>query len=123
MDADSNFLSALERHVSAIARHDIDEFAATVASDVRLVGTDGNVIEGAAAAIAAHRAWFADPAWQFDASERLVVESKGDVGWALLRIRYATAAHVARFNLFLLFTLESDGAWRLRYDQGTTIQA
>ncbi len=105
----------------AIVNRDLGEFAATICDDVRLVGTDGRILETAAEAVAAHRAWFADATWRFDAADRVLTQSRGQAGWALIRVRYDDAGNVRRFNLFLLFTLEPDGEWKLAYDQGTTI--
>jgi hypothetical protein len=120
-ERNSSFEHALERHIGAITNRDIDEFAATVAKDVCLVGTDGNLIAGAAAAIAAHRDWFADPTWRFDASDRVTVAAGDGAGWALIRVRYETTDSSHRFVLFLLFTRQPEGDWRLVYDQGTSI--
>ncbi len=115
------FLSALDRHLAAIAQHDIDAFARTVGARVRLVGTSGSMIEGDDAAVAAHREWFASGDWTLDASDRVFAQSEGDVGWALVRVRLESGMRTDRFNLFLLFAREGDGVWRLQYDQGTTI--
>jgi ketosteroid isomerase-like protein len=116
-DLDGEFLHALNRHLDAIAQRKIDDFAATVADDVRLIGT----IEGSSAAIEAHRQWFADAAWRFEVAERVALRSFRDVGWALVRVHYNAGADSSRFFLLLLFSRHTDGVWRLIYDQATPI--
>jgi hypothetical protein len=113
------FSEALERHLRAIAAHDYAEFEATVEPEVRLVGTEGNVLEGRAA-FDAHRAWFADSAWQFR-SDVIFKEGTADAGWALARVRYEQGTTIANFLLFLLFRRDGAGVWKLAYDQGTPI--
>lgn len=114
-----SFTSALERHLNAIATHDFDEFVATVEPSVRLVGTEGNVLEGGAA-FDAHRQWFADPSWRLH-GEVLFTEQARDSGWALARVRYERGATLSNFLLFLLFRCDAAGVWKLAYDQGTPI--
>jgi hypothetical protein len=113
------FTDALDRILRAIAAHDYAEFEATVEPEVRLVGTDGKVLEGRAA-FDAHRAWFADPAWTFD-SELLFTQEAPDAGWALARVRYEQGTTLSRFLLFLLFRRSGATDWKLAYDQGTPI--
>ncbi len=120
MSADPTFHAALRRHLDAIVTRNIEKFAATVTPDVRLVGTDGSVIEGARGALDAHREWFSDEAWRIAFGEPLVERSRGDIGWALVRADYEAGSTAHRFMLFLLFERGDDAQWRLVYDQGTS---
>ncbi len=117
------FERTLRRHLAAIEQRNIDDFGATTAADVRLVGTDGSVIAGWDAAVKAHRAWFADGAWRFEVVETLVCDSVERAGWASIFVRYDAGAVTSCFRLFLLFRREADGEWRLTYDQGTPTDA
>lgn len=119
---ENEFAATLDRHLNAISSRDIAAFEATVADEVRLVGTDGNVIEGRVDAVEAHRQWFADPSWRFDPYV-MFSDTKDGVGWALARVRYESAEGASELCLFLLFTRdEADGLWRLSYDQGTAVK-
>jgi len=116
---DMSFVATLERHLKAIATHDFEEFVATVDPLVRLVGTEGKILEGGAA-FDAHRQWFADSSWRLH-GEVIFMEQTADVGWALTRVRYEHGSSVANFLLFLLFHSDAAGVWKLAYDQGTPI--
>ena len=120
---ENEFAATLDRHLQAIASRDLATFEATVAEEVRLVGTDGNVIEGRVDAVEAHRQWFADPSWRFDPYV-VFGDTKDGVGWALAKVRYEAAQGTSELWLFLLFTRDdADGSWRLSYDQGTVVKS
>lgn len=118
---ESEFAATLDRHLQAIAERDLTNFEETVGEEVRLVGLDGRITEGRVEAVEAHRAWFADGSWRFEPYV-LFSDTQDGVGWALVRVRYETAQRASEFYLFLLFLRdETDGRWRLAYDQGTQV--
>lgn len=113
-------LEALEEHLEAISERDIDRFAATLAAnDVRFVGGDGRIIEGRENAIAAHRDWFMSEGWRFSPEILWTREEEG-AAWALTRVEYTENGAQRMFLLLFLFVNE-DGAWKLIYDQNTSI--
>jgi hypothetical protein len=114
------FTELLDRHLNSIRRRDIEAFGATVGRDVRLVGTNGAIVEGWDAAVSAHREWFEDPSWQFE-PQILFAKRRDGAGWALARVHYSTGRETTTFNLFLLFERDAAGMWKLVYDQGTSI--
>jgi ketosteroid isomerase-like protein len=116
------FAEALSEHLDAIAARDLGRFAATLARspEVRVVGPDGSAIAGHDAILDAHRGWFAAPEpWTFE-PDVLIARDGGDLGFALLDVRYADGGGPRRFYLTLVFVREG-GTWRLLYDQNTTI--
>lgn len=116
----TTLLEALEEHLDAITTRDIDRFAATLAQDdVRFVGGDGRIIDGAENVVAAHRDWFMDDAWTFS-PEILWTREEAGAAWALTRVTYREAAAQRQFMLLFLFVQEN-GEWRLVYDQNTPI--
>jgi hypothetical protein len=115
---ETEFSATLDRHLQAIAERDLAAFEATVSEEVRLVGTDGVVIEGRVNAVDAHQKWFDDGSWSFEPYV-LFSDTKEHVGWALVRVLYRER-ETQQFLLFLLFSRDDvDGLWRLVYDQGT----
>lgn len=112
----------LDEHLAAIAARDIDRFAATLsrAPDARVIGPGGGAIVGYAAIVAAHRDWFGAPTtWTFAPS--ILLERVSDsLGFALLEVDYHETGVDRRFLLSVVFARE-DGAWKLYFDQNTTL--
>ncbi|HET9028689.1 MAG TPA: nuclear transport factor 2 family protein [Candidatus Aquilonibacter sp.] len=119
IERQSGFAAALDEHLNAIARRDIEGFARTLHRDVRLIGPTGSVIHGYDEAVAAHRGWFIEGGWVFEPSILWTEEREG-AAWALTSIRYSTGKELTRFLLFLLFVRDGD-RWKLIYDQNTPL--
>ena len=55
-----DFAAAVNLHLSAIGRRDLDGYLATVHPDVSLIMPDGRLLTGPEEVAAFHRDWFAD---------------------------------------------------------------
>ena len=113
-----DFDAALETHLDAIRRRDLDAFAATVHEDVTLVLPNGTLVRGRDEVVDFHREWFGSDTWRMDlAPERRV--SAGDTEVAVFLVDYHDAdAYHLRYRLALVFTRHGDG-WLLVHDQNT----
>ena len=117
-----SFREALNGHLAAIVARDIERFAATISrgADARVIGPDGSALLGYDAIVAAHRGWFgSESAWTF--APRVVLERASEsLGFALLEVAYRESDAERRFLLSVVFVRE-EGAWKLLYDQNTTL--
>jgi uncharacterized protein (TIGR02246 family) len=113
------FERAVDDHLEAIRARNLPAFAASLARDVTLVGTSGEITRGYDAAVEAHRAWFGDAGWTLT-PHVVQIAVRPETAWALVRVGYAAAGTTTEFMLLLLFARE-DGEWKLTYDQGTAI--
>lgn len=115
------FRDALHDHLDALCARDVARFTATLAPDVVTIDGRGGERRGSAVADA-HARWFASAAWTFEYAERFVREFGGG-GVAVVDVTYRDAPGVpaVRFVLSLVFERDATGAWRLLYDQNTTL--
>lgn len=114
--------AALDVHLDAIRRRDLDAFAATLHPDVCVVLPNGRLIAGAGDVVAMHREWFADTGWSWELALELR-HTVGDTAVVLFVVTYhdVTAAgdpHERRYRLSLVF-VRQDGGWLLLHDQNT----
>ncbi len=118
------FAETLDRHLRAIAQRDATEFAATLSVDPapHVIGPDGSIIAGHDAVLAAHRDWFSSMEFTFDPNIIWQRES-GDLGIALVRVRYAEPEKEPREFYLLLAFARNDDRWGMFYDQNTPIGA
>ena len=117
-----DFDKALERHLAAVASHDLDAYAGTVHDEVSLVLPNGKLIEGRAAVVEFHREWFGDPDWSWTLTP-LRQAVTGDTAVALFTVEYRDVdasgqPYAMGYLLGLTFALQ-DGAWLLLHDQNT----
>ena len=80
-DARVEFAEAVDAHLAAISRRDLDGYLATVHDDVTLITPMGGLLAGRADVERFHRDWFGDPDWSWEVSPlRSVVagETRGD---------------------------------------------
>ncbi|WP_203992505.1 YybH family protein [Virgisporangium aurantiacum] len=119
-----DFDAALETHLDAIRRRDLDAFAATVHEDVTLVLPNGTLVCGRDEVVDFHRGWFGSDTWRMDlATERRV--SAGDTEVAVFLVDYhdaddGGAPYHRRYRLAMVFA-RHDGEWLLLHDQNTLV--
>ena len=116
------FAEAVERHLEAVGKRDLDAYLATVHDDVSLIMPNGRLVEGRAAVGAFHREWFDDPDWSWALSP-VRSAAAGDTGVAVVAVEYhdvdgAGQAYTMRYLLSLTFA-RRDGTWLLLHDQNT----
>lgn len=87
---------------------------------MRFVGSDGAVLDGRENVIAAHRDWFMNEDWRFR-PEIVWTREEDGAGFALTRVQYTVRDKRERDFLLLFIFVDEDGAWKLIYDQSTTI--
>jgi ketosteroid isomerase-like protein len=124
-----SFRSAVEAHVAAVARRDMDALLPTLATgdDLVMIAPNGFKFDTRRQYIDFHREWFAtNDAGKLDPEIIHLIESPS-LGHALIRYRYTSknssgTAQVIVSWLALTFALEQ-GAWRLVFDQNTAIDA
>lgn len=116
---------ALEEHLSALERKDLDAYAATLADEVVLILPDGTVLDGKAAVVELHREMFADDSWTQERTVRRVL-SAGSTGWVLIEYRFVvvdgdgTVVSDSRAYFTLTYALV-DGRWLVVADQNTRL--
>jgi uncharacterized protein (TIGR02246 family) len=116
------FAEAVDAHLAAVARRDLDGYLATVHDDVTLITPMGGLLAGRADVEGFHRDWFGDPDWSWQvAPVRSVVA--GDTGVAVLSVDYRDVDGAGkpvdmRYVLSLVFA-RLNGRWLLLHDQNT----
>jgi ketosteroid isomerase-like protein len=113
---------AVDAHLDAIARRDLDAYLATVHADVTMIMPNGALLTGRDAAAEVQREWFGDPDWSWDV-EVLHSTSAGDTGVALLAVDYRDVdaggrPYAMAYLLGLVFVRVGAG-WLLLHDQNT----
>jgi len=66
---------ALERHLDAIQRRDLQALSETVADDLLLITSDGRLKRSAREFLEAHREWFETKGWTLEASVETIQET------------------------------------------------
>lgn len=112
---------ALEEHLAALERKDLDAYAATLADEVVLILPNGTLVDGKAAMVEFHREMFADDGWTQERTVRRVID-KGNTGWVLIEYRWITAESQTRAYFTLTYALV-DGRWLVVADQNTRLPA
>lgn len=120
------FRQALDQHLSAIQRRDLQAFAETVAEDdIVLITADGRLVRSAREMLDMHRDWFAMPGWTLDATPVEVHEAPG-MGVAVLHLVYREprdpAPPLRQESYLTLVFREQGGRWVMVQDQNTPIQ-
>lgn len=118
-----DFQAALERHLGAIERRDIDAFKASVtAGDTLLtIVQNGHAFTTPAETIAIHEEWFKRDGWSWKGDVVRTIVGK-DVAAAVIRYVYQDAPDAAPISTWLTFVFQlEDGEWRLVHDQNTLI--
>jgi len=124
----ATFQDALQRHLQAIQRKDLDALAATVARDqLVLISAQGKLSGSAVAFLDAHRSWFDMSGWGLQADVERLIEG-ADLGVAVLHLRYREDLPDRpplrqESWLTLIFQRGTDGDWRLVFDQNTPMAA
>lgn len=119
-----DFDAALETHLDAIRRRDLDAFAATVHEDVTLVLPNGTLVSGRDEVVGFHREWFGSDTWRLDLTpERRV--SAGATEAAVFLADYhdvddGGAPYHRRYRLAMVFARHG-GEWLLLHDQNTPV--
>ncbi|MEV0131601.1 nuclear transport factor 2 family protein [Dactylosporangium sp. NPDC050688] len=118
---------ALEEHLSALERKDLDAYAATLADEVVLILPDGTVLDGKAAVVELHREMFADDSWTQERTVRRVMVA-GSTGWVLIEYRFVVVDSdgkvVSDSRAYFTLTYASvDGRWLVIADQNTRLPA
>jgi ketosteroid isomerase-like protein len=124
-----SFRSAVEAHVAAVARRDMDALLPTLTTgnDLVMIAPNGFKFHTRQQYIDFHRQWFAtNDAGKLDPEIIHLIESPS-LGHALIRYRYTSKDSTGTAQgmvswLALTFALEQ-GAWRLVFDQNTAIEA
>jgi ketosteroid isomerase-like protein len=121
------FREALDKHVSAIQRRDLQALAETLPQeDLVLIRSDGRLVRSVSEFVDLHRVWFASRSWTLGARLECVHETP-DMGVAVLHLDYRDAPaggqplHETRY-LSLVFRKLPDGRWVLVQDQSTPIK-
>lgn len=118
-----DFDAALAEHVRTIRERDLVGYERTITEreSFSIIFPNGHRTTKRAEAIAFHREWFADTAWQmsFEEAERI---DGGDSMVVVFRTAYRDAPDGEDREgwLTLVFAVEG-GAWRLVHDQNTRI--
>jgi ketosteroid isomerase-like protein len=118
------FRPAVEAHLSAIASRNMEALIPTITTgeDLVMIAPNGMIWETRQQYVDFHRQWFASPdGGKLDYEIVHTVESP-QLSHALIRYTYTTTAHPQSEPtwLALTFALE-EGAWRLVFDQNTSI--
>lgn len=123
-----DFQQALEAHLDAITRRDLDAFAATLArsDELTVILPNGTRFKGYDRVIDMHSAWFADPDWRMEA-ELLHTVERDAMALAVLLVTYDDLdqqgqPYQLRYYLSLVFT-QAGADWLLIHDQNTPIAA
>jgi uncharacterized protein (TIGR02246 family) len=117
-----DFPAAVNHHLSAIARRDLDGYLATVHPDVNLIMPNGTLLSGHDELAAFHRDWFGDPDWSWELDLRRTVTA-GDTGIAIFAADYHDLdgkgqPYELSYLLTLVFARDGD-RWLLVHDQNT----
>ena len=116
---------ALQRHLEAIQRRDLQALAETIADPLVVIASDGKLMRTAAEFLEAHRAWFAMPHWSLQATPVEIKESDG-MGFAVLHLLYSEDAPgkpALRQQSHLTLAFEKRARrWLMVLDQNTPIK-
>lgn len=117
-----DFLDAVNRHLSAIGRRDLDAYLATVHPDVSLIMPNGKLLTGRDELAALSRDWFGDPDWSWELDLRHTAAA-GDTGVAIFAVDYHDLdgkgqPYELSYLLTLVFVRDGD-RWLLLHDQNT----
>jgi ketosteroid isomerase-like protein len=120
------FREALDEHLSAIQRRDLQALAATVAEDeVVLITSDGRLVRSAREMLEMHRGWFEMTGWTLDVTPIHVDEAPG-MGVAVLHLVYREAREgvppLRQESYLTLVFREKNWKWVMTQDQNTPIQ-
>jgi uncharacterized protein (TIGR02246 family) len=116
------FAEAVDAHLAAIARRDLDGYVATVHDDVTLITPTGTLVAGRDDVARFHGDWFSDPDWSWEL-EPLRSTVAGETGVAVLAVHYRDVDGAGkpvemRYVLSLIF-VRHDDRWLLLHDQNT----
>jgi uncharacterized protein (TIGR02246 family) len=116
------FTEAVDAHLAAIGRRDVDAYLATVHDDVALITPAGALAAGRDEVARFHRDWFGDPDWSWEV-EALHSTVTGDTGVVVLSVDYRDIdpdgkPYARRYLLSLVFVRSGD-RWLLLHDQNT----
>jgi uncharacterized protein (TIGR02246 family) len=117
-----DFPDAVNLHLAAIGRRDLDGYLATVHPDVTLIIPNGRLLSGRDEVAAWHQDWFGDPDWSWELDLRHTVTA-GDTGLAVFAADYHDLdgegrPYDLRYLLSLVFVRDGD-RWLLLHDQNT----
>ena len=117
-----DFAEALDRHLDAVGRRDLDAYAGSLHDEVSLILPNGKLVEGRTAVVEFHREWFGDPDWSWTLTP-LRQAVAGDTAVALFTVEYRDVdgsgqPYAMGYRLGLTFARQ-DGVWLLLHDQNT----
>ena len=119
-----DFDAALQSHLDAIRRRDLEAFAATVHEDVTVVLPNGTLLCGRDEVVGFHREWFGSGTWRMDLTpERRMSAGETEVSIFLADYHDVDAEGVAfhrRRWLTLVFVRPGD-EWLLLHDTNTVV--
>jgi uncharacterized protein (TIGR02246 family) len=117
-----DFLDAVNQHLAAIGRRDVDGYLATVHPEASLIMPNGTLVAGRDELATFHREWFGDPDWSWELDLRRTATA-GDTGIAIFAADYHDLDGKGQpYELSYLLTLvfARDGErWLLLHDQNT----
>jgi hypothetical protein len=119
--------AVVQRHLQAIAGHDLPLLLTTITTgpELTLILPNGELRRTRAEYVALHREWFAETDWAFT-PEVVSYQETAALSTVLLRVRNEDKAADGRLSnarsnfLTLIFAIEN-GEWRLVFDQNTRI--
>jgi uncharacterized protein (TIGR02246 family) len=119
-----DFPDAVNLHLAAIGKRDLDGYLATVHPEVTMIMPDGRLLTGLDEVTAVHRDWFGDPDWSWELDLRRTVTA-GDTGLAVFAADYHDLDGEGRpyelsYLLSLVFVRDGD-RWLLLHDQNTLL--
>jgi ketosteroid isomerase-like protein len=123
-----SFRDAVEGHLAAIARRDLDALQPTLTEgkELTMIGPDGHKWDTREQYVEFHRGWFAaKDDGKLEPTIVRVIETPA-LGHALIKYRYTSRGASGQTQttvawLALAFAMEH-GRWRLVFDQNTPIQ-
>jgi ketosteroid isomerase-like protein len=104
-----DFATALQQHLDAIARRDLDAFMASIGDEAAIILPTGVRVAGRDTIREFHAVWFSDPDWTMH-FETIRVVAGEEWGFALLDVAYhdldaSGQPYDRRYYLSLLFVL------------------
>ena len=117
-----DFPDAVNEHLAAIGRRDVDAYLATVHPQANLIMPNGTLLTGHDELAVFHRDWFGDPDWSWELDLRRTVTA-GDAGIAIFAVDYHDLdgkgqPYQLSYLLTLVFVRDGD-RWLLLHDQNT----
>lgn len=121
----SSLDEAIEEHLSALQRRDLEAYGGTLADEVMLILPSGQVVDGKAAVVDLHREMFADDSWTQQLTLRRAMMA-GSTGWALIEYHLVTInaddrTVSERRAYFTLTYALLDSRWMIIADQNTSL--